>query len=122
LDATQFVSDDELKNLSLRAGRSATPANSEEQVMKSKFQVDWRMRLELGSEEETISTPRTYAPEVSSLGFITTQEPLAEVPKGTSKWRVIGMKPAIKTAKKRTKSDKITAKGIGARNVDKKNS
>ena len=108
LQPEHFISKDEQRNLGLRAGRDL-PRNEEIQ-MKTNHQLDWKMRLSLNTAEPTRPKgdlepkKNSKLDEAALLGFITTFNP-PEIPKGIAKWKVMGMKPRIKTGRFRSKPD-----------------
>lgn len=120
LEFESFVSDDEVTNLGLRGGAhradSPSPVPGEantnyEQRMKLNHELGWKMKLDL-------DTPVTVTPsspsvtqrsheDVSALGFISTYNP-ETVPKGIHRWKVVGLKPVIKTSRAKARPDTAT--------------
>ena len=118
LEFENFVSEDEIRNLGTRRGNHLPSPDPEsentnyETKMKLNHALDWKMQLELdlpSSQRETF-TPEQFQTEearsntdISALGFISTDNAVANIPKGIKKWKVIGMKPVTKTSRKKPK-------------------
>ena len=119
-----FVSDDEIINLGIRGGsrRSDVPApdpetenTNYEAKMKLNHSLDWKTQLELdssndatvyGSELKSQKKSDVIQQDVSALGFISFDDNTSKsVPKGIKKWKVMGMKPVIKTSRKKPKPE-----------------
>ena len=117
LDFENFVSEDEINNLGLKGGRHKTdvpaPVPGEENThyeaqMKLNHELGWKMKLDLEvtptwSSVVEPSDSKT-AEEVSALGYISTYNP-ESVPKGIQKWKVAGLKPTIKTSRRKAPLD-----------------
>jgi ribosome biogenesis GTP-binding protein YsxC/EngB len=108
LEQSDFVSQDEKENLGKRGKLPAPNGESTdyETQMKLGHELNWKMRLELEHESLVEELPKPLLPPVrsaheedmSALGFISTFNP-GTIPRGIKKWKVIGMKPRIKTSR-----------------------